>query len=550
MIKAKLATVVECVVFGMGVLVWGEVGLPPFACRADCFETKREALETHGQRNEAPKQEHTLVEERQSAGSTQVSQKAAAAQRTDDKDLKNAGAKETKYVATAESLRKHPLPEWYADAKLGIFIHWGLYSVPGWAVPTPQGAGLSEEEYLKNNPYAEWYLNTLRLEGSPTQKYHKQNYGPNYDYYNFADTFNREIQRWNPDAWARVFELAGAKYVVLTTKHHDGFTLWPSEIPNPILPANRQHASRDLVGELKAAVENRGMRMGVYYSGGYDWTFEPGPIRNWKQAKSVEPQSEEYGRYVDAQMRELIQKYKPAVLWNDIDYPKSGHPLEIIAEYYNTVPDGVVDDRFGLGFADFKSPEYETLTDISDKKWEECRGLGRSFGYNRVEGEKETIKKDELIYLFVDVVSKNGNLLLDIGPEADGTIPGVQFERLLALGKWMDINKEAIYGTRPWTRAEGETKDGLQVRFTQKGDAVYAVLLAEPKAQTVVINGITAKEGAKLTLLGAGGVLEWKQQKNDLALQLPAAGLPGQYAYTVKMVGVEDSEGKKDDEEK
>ena len=536
MIKRRLVTMIESVVFGTCALAWGQNGLPPFACRADSFET--------------PKQEHTVLEEGQSAGGTQENHKAASPQRTDDKDLKNAGPKEMQYVATAESLRKHPLPEWYADAKLGIFIHWGLYSVPGWAVPTPQGAGLSEEEYLKNNPYAEWYLNTLRLEGSPTQKYHKQNYGPNYDYYNFADTFNREIQRWNPDAWARVFELTGAKYVVLTTKHHDGFTLWPSEIPNPTLPANRQHASRDLVGELKAAVENRGMRMGVYYSGGYDWTFEPGPIRNWKQAKSVEPQSEEYGRYVDAQRRELIQKYKPAVLWNDIDYPKSGHPLEIIAEYYNTVPDGVVDDRFGLGFADFKSPEYETLTDISDKKWEECRGLGRSFGYNRVEGEKETIKKDELIYLFVDVVSKNGNLLLDIGPQADGTIPGVQFERLLALGKWMDINKEAIYGTHPWTRAEGETKDGLQVRFTQKGEAVYAVLLGEPKAQTVVINGITAKEGAKLTLLGAGGVLEWKPQKNDLELQLPAAGLPGQYAYTVKMVGMEDSEGKKDDEEK
>jgi alpha-L-fucosidase len=477
------------------------------------------------------------AQNQQNASGTQESHKATGAQERKSKEPeataeaeersgKNSGTTETKYVATVESLRKHPLPEWYADAKLGIFIHWGLYSVPGWAVPTPPNAG------------------------SPTQKYHKQNYGPNYDYYNFADTFNKEIQRWNPEAWARVFELTGAKYVVLTTKHHEGFTLWPSEVPNPTLPANRQHASRDLVGELKTAVESHGMRMGVYYSGGYDWTFEPGPIRNWRQAKSVEPQSEEYGKYVDAQMRELIQKYKPAVLWNDINYPKSGHPLEIIAEYYNTMPDGVVDDRFGLGFADFKSPEYETLTDISEKKWEECRGLGRSFGYNRVEGEKETIKKDELICLFVDIVSKNGNLLLDIGPQADGTIPGVQFERLLALGKWMDINKEAIYATRPWTRAEGETKDGLAVRFTQTGGAVYAVLLGEPKGQTVVIKGITAKEGAKLTLLGAGGMLDWKQQKDGLEVQLPAAGLPGQYAYTVKMVGVEDSEGKKDQEEK
>ena len=530
------ATVGCAVLFGITSQVWDASGWRLFVRQG----------EAQNQQNASGTQES-----HKATGAQEAKQKEpAATARADERSGRNSGTTETKYVATVESLRKHPLPEWYADAKLGIFIHWGLYSVPGWAVPTPSNAGLSEEEYLKNNPYAEWYLNTLRLEGSPTQKYHKQNYGPNYDYYNFADTFNKEIQRWNPDAWARVFELTGAKYVVLTTKHHEGFTLWPSEVPNPTLPANRQHASRDLVGELKTAVESHGMRMGVYYSGGYDWTFEPGPIRNWKQAKSVEPQSEEYGKYVDAQMRELIQKYKPAVLWNDINYPKSGHPLEIIAEYYNTVPDGAVDDRFGLGFADFKSPEYETLTDISEKKWEECRGLGRSFGYNRVEGEKETIKKDELIYLFVDIVSKNGNLLLDIGPQADGTIPGVQFERLLALGKWMDINKEAIYATRPWTRAEGETKDELPVRFTQTGGAVYAVLLGEPKGQTVVIKGITAKEGAKLTLLGAGGILDWKQQKDDLEVQLPAAGLPGQYAYAVKMVGVEDAEGKKDQEEK
>jgi alpha-L-fucosidase len=491
------------------------------------------ARRTEGGQQQEEKKATTVQEQREKQ------KPAAATEKAEGKSAKIAGPVETtKYVATSESLRKHPLPEWYEDAKLGIFIHWGLYSVPGWAVPTPEGVRLPEEEYLKNNPYAEWYLNTLRLDGSPTQKYHKQNYGANYDYYNFADTFNREIKRWNPDAWARVFELTGAKYVVLTTKHHDGFALWPSEIPNPTLPENRQHASRDLVGELKAAVEKRGMRMGVYYSGGYDWTFVPGPIRNWKQAKSVEPQSEEYGKYADAQMRELIEKYKPAVLWNDIDYPRSGHPLEIIAEYYNTVPDGVVNDRFGLDFADFTSPEYETLADISEKKWEECRGLGRSFGYNRVEGERETIKKDELIYLLVDIVSKNGNLLLDVGPEADGTIPGVQFERLQALGKWMDINKEAIYGTRPWNRAEGETRDELPVRFTQKGGAVYAVLLGEPKGQAVVIKGIRAKGGAKVTLLGLGGSLDWKQVEEDLEVQLPA-GLPGNYAYTVKMVGVE-----------
>jgi alpha-L-fucosidase len=450
-----------------------------------------------------------------------------------------AGAKvqDKKYEPTIESLNTHPLPQWYAEAKLGIFIHWGLYSVPGWAVLTPEGEKLSPEEYLKRNPYAEWYLNTLRLDGSPTQEYHKEHYGANYDYYNFADTFNKEIQKWKPEEMAAVFKMAGARYVVLTTKHHEGFTLWPSEIPNPTLPKDRQHASRDLVGELTTAVRAQGMKMGLYYSGGYDWTFIPGPIRNWEQSKSVQPQSEEYGKYADAHWRELIRKYQPAILWNDINYPKSGHPLEIMAEYYNAMPDGVVDDRFGIKHSDFVSPEYETLSKISEKKWEECRGLGRSFGYNRAEGDAQTIKKDALIYLLVDIVSKNGNLLLDVGPEADGTIPAVQMDRLKALGEWISQNGEGIYGTRPWKRAEGETADGLRVRFTQKEAAVYAFLLGEPKGKTVTLRGVTASSNTKLALLGAGA-LKWTQKGTDLEIALPES-LPGKYAYAIKMQGVE-----------
>jgi len=171
----------------------------------------------------------------------------------------------------------------------------------------------------------------------------------------------------------------------------------------------------------------------------------------------VKPQTDAYGKYADAHMRELIQRYHPAVLWNDIDYPKSGHPLDIMAEYYNAVPDGVIDDRFGVKHSDFQSPEYETLDKISPTKWEECRGLGRSFGYNRAEGEGETIAPADLIYLLVDIVSKNGNLLLDVGPEANGTIPPVQLTRLQALGAWLHQNGEAIYGTHPWERATGET---------------------------------------------------------------------------------------------
>jgi len=445
----------------------------------------------------------------------------------------------TKYAPTLESLNTHPLPAWYDDAKLGIFIHWGLYSVPGWAVLTPESElqKLTPNEYLKRNPYAEWYYNTMRLDGSPTQAYHREHYGAGFNYYNFADTFDKEIQKWNPEAMAKIFKMAGARYVVLTSKHHEGFTLWPSDTPNPTLPKDRQHASRDIVGQLTNAVRAQGLRMGLYYSGGYDWTFIPGPITDWKQAKSVQPQTEAYGKYADAHMRELIAKYKPSILWNDIDYPKTGHPLEIMAELYNQNPEGVIDDRFGVKHSDFVSPEYETLKSINKKKWEECRGLGRSFGYNRAEGEAQTIAKDALIYLLVDIVSKNGNLLLDVGPEADGTIPAVQLDRLKALGAWLDVNGEGIYATHPWKRAEGKTLDGTDVRFTQKNGALFAFVLAEPKNSNVTIRDLKLNKDAAVTLLGAPGKLTWTQQGDDLVIILPAS-VPSQYAFGLKLTPV------------
>jgi alpha-L-fucosidase len=276
--------------------------------------------------------------------------------------------------------------------------------------------------------------------------------------------------------------------------------------------------------------------MGLYYSGGYDWTFVPGPIREAADYQKVKPQSEAYGKYADAHMRELIERYHPAVLWNDIDYPKSGHPLEIMAEYYNTVPDGVIDDRFGVKHSDFNSPEYETLDKISPTKWEECRGLGRSFGYNRAEGEAETIAPDELIYLLVDIVSKNGNLLLDVGPEADGTIPAVQMTRLQALGVWLQQNGEAIYGSHPWKRATGETAEGIRVRFTQKNMAVYATLLGQPKAASITLKSLSLKEGSKIYLIGEDKPLVWSKQDSDIRVSLPAT-LPGRYAYVLKIAG-------------
>jgi alpha-L-fucosidase len=441
-----------------------------------------------------------------------------------------------RYQANIDSLNRHGVPQWYADAKLGIFIHWGLYSVPGWAPLVHPEHDFTSQEYITHNPYAEWYLNSMRLDGSPTQSYHREHYGTGYDYYEFASIFNREIQKWDPDVWAKLFQEVGAKYVVITTKHHDGFTLWPSSTKNPYLRGDRQHAARDIVGELSTAVLKQGLRMGVYYSGGYDWTFVPGPIRQAADYQKVKPQSEVYGRYVDAQMSELIERYHPAVLWNDIDYPKSGHPLEIIANYYNAVPDGVIDDRFGVKHSDFESPEYQSRDKISGKKWEECRGLGRSFGYNRAEGEADTISPGELIHLLVDIVSKNGNLLLDIGPEADGTVPSVQMKPLRALGSWLRLNGEAIYGTHPWKRAVGETNENVGVRFTQKNSTIYATLLGRPKAETVTLKDVSLERRAEIYLIGSVKPLTWHQQGKDLKVDLPS--LPAdQFAYVLRITG-------------
>ena len=438
------------------------------------------------------------------------------------------------YEPTITSLNQHPLPQWYSDAKLGIFVVWGAYSVPGWAPITHPNHNFTEKDYLLNNPYAEWYYNSMRLDGSPTQAYHRKHYGADYNYYNFTSVFDRESQKWNPDKWAQLFHDTGAKYVVLTAKFHDGFLLWPSTIPNPNVPANRQHTTHNIVGELTTAVRSKGMRMGLYYSGGYDWTFVPGPISDRASFQSVKPQSAAYGAYADAQIRELIKDYKPAVLWNDIDWPKSGQPLQDMADYYNTVPDGVIDDRFGVSHSDFITPEYSTLKQISAKKWEECRGLGRSFGYNRAEGEAETIAPDKLIYLLVDIVSKNGNLLLDVGPEADGTIPKVQLERLHALGKWLSQNGDAIYGTHPWKRAEGNTAETIPVRFTTKKSNLYAILLGEPKTDSVTLLSLTPKSGTTVSLLGYAKPLSWSQQGDNVKVRLPHT-LPGQYAYVLRM---------------
>ena len=446
----------------------------------------------------------------------------------------------TQYEPTSVSIRQHPLPAWFEGAKLGIFIHWGLYSVPGWA-PTSAGE-LGEvpfEEWFTNNSYAEWYLNTLRIDDSPTQQYHYETYGDDADYYEFAATFNKEVRKWDPGTMASLFADVGARYVVLTSKHHDGFTLWPSRVENPHLPVEHQSSERDIVGELAEEVRDRDMRFGLYYSGGIDWSFKPTLITNLQDLVAAVPTDSAYVAYADAHWRELLARYQPAVLWNDIAYPAADKRQQLFADYYNAFPEGLVNNRWstpaelqnafaeGGGLmdtdvpADFTTPEYAQYDEITPKKWESTRGVGHSFGYNRNEGPEDMLTVNELVDSFVDIVSKNGNLLLNVGPKANGTIPAMQAERLRGLGDWLAVNGEAIFGTRPWVEAEGQTREGVDVRFTKKGEAVYAVLLQTPDSPQLTIENLYVVDEAQVTLLGHDRALQWQQQDRHLRIELP-----------------------------
>jgi alpha-L-fucosidase len=440
------------------------------------------------------------------------------------------------YRPTLESIGRHKVPAWYANAKLGIFVHWGLYSVPAWAPPTGELGKVPFTVWFKKNPYAEWYLNTMKIKDSPTWEHHAATWGAGFKYEDFIPLFQKESRKWKPEEWAALFAETGARYVVLTTKHADGYPLWPSAVKHPHLKVDHLAADRDYVGELTHAVRARGMKMGTYYCGGMDWSFVPEAVETIIQVFTTVPQSPEYVRLADAHWRELITRYQPDVLWNDISYPKGGDFNGIISDYYNRNPEGVINNRFGRGdaYADFTTPEYTNFKTTVAKKWETCRGLGYSFGYNQAEGPEHMLTPAGLVHLLIDIVSKNGNLLLNVGPAADGSISALQLERLRALGQWMKVNGEGIYDTTPWEKPEGRTSTGEQVRFTLKGDVLYAFLLGRPKGESVVIEGLRLPAGCAVGLLGSKKKVAWKQENGGAAVRLPKS-IADSHAYVLRI---------------
>jgi len=426
------------------------------------------------------------------------------------------------YKPNWKSIDSRPIPAWFDEAKFGIFIHWGVYSVPSWG---PKGK------------YAEWYWHDMMNPKGETWKFHQTTYGEKFKYQDFAPMFKAEM--FDPAQWADIFARSGAKYIVLTSKHHEGFCLWPSA-DSWNWNAMDVGPHRDLAGELTQAVKARGLKMGFYYSL-YEW-FNPLYKSDVKRYVA---------EHALPQLKDLVQRYEPSLVWPDgeWDHPSEvWHSVEFLAWLYNesAVRDEVVvNDRWGKDcrskHGGFYTTEYGNVGGdkplAEQRKWEECRGIGASFGHNRNETIDEYATATSLVHLLIETVSKGGNLLLDIGPTADGRIPVIMQQRLLEIGRWLEVNGEAIYGTRPWR----EIADGEHVRYTAKNSAVYAICLAWPGPE-LVLKAPKAGNSATATLLGHEGALACKAEADGLHIAIPAlsiAEVPSQHAHVIKLTGVE-----------
>lgn len=336
--------------------------------------------------------------------------------------------KAQEYPADWSKLQERAYPEWFTDAKLGIFVHWGVYSVPA---------------YSSKNSYSEWFLKGLQSGDSTRISFMREAYGEKFNYNDFAPLFKAEL--FDPSEWAELFKESGARYVVMVSKHHDGYCLWPSKYARnwnsmDIGP------KRNLVGELTEAVRAEGLKMGLYYSLP-EWNH---PLHRWDTDphRNIGPYVEQH---MIPQFKELITSYEPSLVFADGEWfntAEEWRSAELISWYYNLIgPEAVVNNRWGSGSdIGFLTPEYSSGLQAVERPWAEVRSLSRSFGLNRNEELQDYMSPQQLVHFFATAVANGGGLILNVGPGADGLIPLLQQERLLQLGEWLKVNGEAIYG--------------------------------------------------------------------------------------------------------
>jgi alpha-L-fucosidase len=457
------------------------------------------------------------------------------------------------FQANWQSLQTYQVPDWYRDAKFGIFIHWGVYSVPAFE--------------------SEWYPRNMYLTKEATFKHHVATFGPQskFGYKDFIPRFTAE--HFDARHWAEVFRKSGAKYVVPVAEHHDGFPMYDCSFTD--WSAAKMGPKRDIVGELAAAVRAEGLHLGAsshraehwwFYNGGMTFDSDvkdPRYAAFYGPAKPDKTQPDEaYLKDWLARTTEIVDKYQPELIWFDwwIEQPVFQPYLQKFAAfYYNRGAEwkrGVA-----INYKKKSFPERAAVLDIErgqlDKMrpifWQTDTSIGeKSWGY--IEGEKFRTA-DSLVTELVDIVSKNGTLLLNIGPRPDGTIPEQVEKILLDLGQWLSVNAEAIYGTRPWkVYGEGPTKvaggsfkdtashpfTAQDFRFTAKGDTVYAIALAWPTDGKLTIKSLgTAAANwngdiKTVELAGSTAQLKWQRGKDGLHVELPAQK-PCDYAISLKI---------------
>ncbi|QRV85448.1 alpha-L-fucosidase [Ceratobasidium sp. AG-Ba] len=429
------------------------------------------------------------------------------------------------YEESKESLERHETPLWWDDAKFGIFIHWGIYSVPAWS---PKGY------------YAAWYNWWLHSNPGPQNelwRYHKEHYGEDLVYDDFIPDFT--ASEFNASEWIQLFSDAGAKYFVLVTKHHDGFSLFDT--------ADTTHRSsvhlgpkRDFIAELMEAArtEHPEMRRGTYYSmpewfnpdaGPYGFGTFPGHLaRNAYNQSKVEPYTgwlpgKDYLRDIQlAHMKTLAQKYETEIMWCDIGGPNK--TLEFAAEWYNDATragrEVTMNNRCGE-IPDFDTPEYTKFSSIQERKWETSEGIDPvCYGYNWETKDEEYRSAEKIIHTLVDIVSKNGNYLLNLGPTRTGRIIKPMVDRVLEVGRWLQHSGDCVYGTDYMFLGADEG----DLRFTRTTNTTCVVSLSRPKNDMLVIERpLPILNGDTVRLLGAPqkeGGLTWSQHGGKLAIQV------------------------------